>query len=358
MMPVVVLLAILVVIVVLATVAGRRDGDLPARLTAAAAGRLPAGQEDWGRAMVAELTDVNGRLQRWHFALGVLSVALFPAPRHGRRRAVVAAVGLAVTVAATALTAAEVPGMSVFVAVLGVLLCGYATVVASRWHTGRPSAVRTVMGLLGLAGIIATVVSVLTVATAHPTATSDPTHVYSVIFAVVVVGYLCLTLTPPVPSDRPNPTPWWALAAALASGIVWTVAAVFGTQSPDGILGYWWFGALATLAASIGTAATTRDRGAGIQAGLLTVVLAMPIKFAVDMLALLSIHNFTLTDPYDLAAFPHSGYPDVASYLLSDAIGGGIISGLVIYPIAMLALATLGAVATSGLRRPQSSPRS
>jgi hypothetical protein len=351
-MPVVVLLAILVVVAALVTGAGRRDGDLPARLATTAARWLPPGQEDWGRAMVAELTGVSGRAQRWRFALGVLTVAIFPAPRHGRRLAAVAAVGLAIAIGATVVTAFEVPGMSVFVAALGVLLCGYSTIVASRWRTGRPTVARAVVGLLGLAGVAATVGSVLSVATAHPAATSDPTHVYSVVFAVTVVVYLGLALTPPVPSGRRNLALWWALAGAVSSGVVWTMVA-FDVQNADAVLGYWWFGALATLAASVGAAASARDRATGIQAGLLTIVLAMPLKFAVDMIAILDVDNYALTNPYDLAAFPHSGYPDVASYLLSDAIGGGIVSGLVIYPIAMLALATLGAVATGGLRGPR-----
>jgi hypothetical protein len=40
----------------------------------------------------------------------------------------------------------------------------------------------------------------------------------------------------------------------------------------------------------------------------------------------------------------------VASYLLSDAIAGDILAGLVLYPIVLLALAILGASAGTRLR--------
>ena len=38
-------------------------------------------------------------------------------------------------------------------------------------------------------------------------------------------------------------------------------------------------------------------------------------------------------------AFPHSGYPDVASYLLSDAMAGDVLVGLVLYPLVLCLLA-------------------
>jgi hypothetical protein len=41
----------------------------------------------------------------------------------------------------------------------------------------------------------------------------------------------------------------------------------------------------------------------------------------------------------------------VASYLISDALGGEIISNLVLLPIALLLVALLGAAAGSSLRR-------
>jgi hypothetical protein len=194
------------------------------------------------------------------------------------------------------------------------------------------------------------VASVVRVAAAHPAATRDDKHVFSVLFAAATVGYLALALTPPRPSGRRTVPLWWALAGAAISSTAWTVAAL-SRHTPDTVAGYWWVGAVTTVAVSIGAAASTRDRTAGIQAGLLAIVLAMPVHFAIDIVRLLSLHDYSLTNPYDLSAFPHSGYPDAASYVLGDAIAGEILAGLVIYPIAMLALAVFGATATSSLHR-------
>jgi hypothetical protein len=67
-------------------------------------------------------------------------------------------------------------------------------------------------------------------------------------------------------------------------------------------------------------------------------------------LSSLSHLTIYLTNAYDIAAYPHSGYPDIASYLLSDAAAGSILAGLVLYPVSWLLLAVLGAAAGSSLR--------
>jgi hypothetical protein len=104
------------------------------------------------------------------------------------------------------------------------------------------------------------------------------------------------------------------------------------------------------LAASIGAAATARSLPAGVRAGLLTAILVAPVNLAVDLAGMLRLGTYTLTDPYDIDAYPRSGFPDVASFLLSDRVGGDI-AILVIFPITMLALALVGAAVGSGLHR-------
>jgi hypothetical protein len=69
------------------------------------------------------------------------------------------------------------------------------------------------------------------------------------------------------------------------------------------------------------------------------------VRFAVDIITLLQMHRYTLTGAYDIAAFPHSGYPDVASYLLSDALGGAILGSMLIYSAVTIAATLLGAAA-------------
>jgi len=138
------------------------------------------------------------------------------------------------------------------------------------------------------------------------------------------------------------------VCAALAAGAVWISVAVTTAVDAEGILPVLEqpVAAAAALAASIG-AATTRSLPAGVRAGLLTAILAAPILFAVDLAGMLHLGTYALTDRYDVSAYPHSGYPDVASYLLSDRIGGDIAT-LVILPVTMLVLALLGAAAGNG----------
>ena len=66
---------------------------------------------------------------------------------------------------------------------------------------------------------------------------------------------------------------------------------------------------------------------------------------------LLQLHHYTLATAYDVNAYAHSGYPNVASYVLSDALAGGILAGLVLYPFGLLICAVLGAMAGTRLRR-------
>jgi len=336
----------------------KRGGDPAARLAAVAVSHLPPHRQDWGRAMAAELTQVDGRASRWRFTAGVLRVALFPPPRHRARVLIVSCAGLVAAAAATMAAAREAPSLSVFTAVLGLLLCGYATVVVSRSHRLQPSVPRVAVGAVALAGVAAAVAAVVRIAVAYPAATTDRTHVFSVLFALALAGCLALALSPvgragstdlSAPADT---VLWWALAGALACGAGWAAVAVTTPVIRDGTSAVLWpVGAAATLAVSAGAAATTRSRLSGVQAGLLTAVLSALMRFALDLTAILQVHHYALTSPYGIAAYAHSGYPSVASYVLSDALAGSILGGLVLYPVILLAVALLGAAAGTGFRR-------
>jgi hypothetical protein len=133
-------------------------------------------------------------------------------------------------------------------------------------------------------------------------------------------------------------------AAALGGAAVWTVSALVMPVSATGVAGLGWpVGLAVVLAASIGgTAASGRSRD-GARAGLLAAVLSAPAHVAADLTGILQAGHFTLTNAYDVAAYPHSGYPDVASYLLSDTMAGEIITGLVAFPLVLAAIAVLAA---------------
>src|SRR4051794_17720679 len=51
--------------------------DAPSRLLNWAVGALPADRAPWGEAMFGELDQMNNRRQRWRFAVGCASAAVF-----------------------------------------------------------------------------------------------------------------------------------------------------------------------------------------------------------------------------------------------------------------------------------------
>jgi hypothetical protein len=342
---------VLVLVLLAVAVAGvllrpeRHGGDKPARIVAAAADRLPESRRDWGRAMVGELAAIPGRARRWQFAGGVLRVAVLPPVRHRSRVLAVAAAGLVVTVAADVITVEDVPDMAVFTGVLGALLAGYATLLAARSARWTPNAAYTVFVALSLLGVATTIAELVRIAVIHPAATTDPTHAYSIALAIILFGYLAIAIS----ARRRLGTLWWVAVASMAGAAASTVAALTLPAGP--LVPVLAVAAVAVLVATAGVGATTHDRAAARRAGLLTVALTAPMHVATDLLSMLRVHEFTLADPYDIASFAHSGFPDVASYVLSDAIGGEIISGLVLQPAILALVAILGAAAATARPR-------
>ena len=349
-----VLILTLTILVVGAVVLARRGqpgSDGPERIVAMAARNLPPGRRDWGRAMTAELTEVTGQLPRWRFAGGVLRVSVFPPARN---RGVVAAVGLtglAVTAAGTTVAAIEAPSMAVFAVTLGVVLGVYATAVACRWPAQPLTLPRLIAAAIALAGTSAAVTATVRIAIIRPAATTDPTHLFSILLAFAMAGYLAVVLTPPALGEHASEAMWWALGGALASSAVWIIVAITVQFNPEQITGYFSpVSAAAVLVVSACVAASTRSMPAGAKAGFLTAVLGAPIHFAIDMSALLQLHHYALTNHFDLTKFAHSGYPNVASYLISDTLGGYIIGGLFFGLVALTAVSLLGGAVGARVR--------
>jgi hypothetical protein len=349
-MPVVVMLAAVVVAGLpwLWSARRRGGGDIPARIVAGAAGRLPACLQEWGLAMAAELPQIPDRTGRWRFAAGVLRVALFPPVRPGRRVLVTALAGLAAAAGLTAAAAGEVPSLTVFAAAFGLLLGGYATMATWRSAWDGWTARQVVVVAVAMAGVAASVTDAVWIAVFHPGAITASTNVpaFSIVFAVLLAGFLVAALS--LPRGRHcRAVLWWGLGGTLASGTVYVAAAATGAVGPELLVGL-----VTALAVAALVSARTGSQPAGIRAGLLVAALSAPIRFAVDITTLLRVHHYTLTDSYDIAAFPHSGYPDVASYLLSDALGGAILSGMLIYSVLTVAAALLGAAVGARSSRP------
>src|SRR5690348_3413487 len=136
---------------------GAEGGDIPARIVAAAAGRLPARLQEWGQAMAAELPQIPDRAGRRRFAVGVLRVALFPPVRHGRRVLITALAGLAAATGVTAAAAGEVPSLTVFAVASGLLLGGYVTVATWRSAWDDWTARQVIVAAAATAGVAASV---------------------------------------------------------------------------------------------------------------------------------------------------------------------------------------------------------
>ncbi len=320
--------------------------DGPARIVAVAARLLPDGRREWAHAMMAELPAIDGHARRWRFAAGAAAVALMP-PEH-RGRSQVAAVVTAVAAVGAGLAAARlVPELQVFTWTLGVLLTIIATGVALRWQ--RPGPVAALIGAMVVAGVTSTIAVVVAVADDHPAAVSDSTHLYAIAFAVVLCTYLALA---PAIGTAPVSTLWWGLGAAAATCAAW-LALLPSHATIEGLgLWLWPVGGVAALLASIGAARTTGNPMVGTRAAVTAAMVSAPVYFTLDLLRVMTLHRYTLTSPYDIAQYPHSGFPDVASFVLSDTIGSGIIAVMVMYPLVLGAVGLLGGAIGTIRRRP------
>jgi hypothetical protein len=322
--------------------------DLPARIVAGAAGRLPAHLQEWGQGMAVELLQIPDRADRWWFAVGVLRVALFPPVRRGRRVLVTVLAGLAGAAGVTAAAAGEVPSLTVFAAALGLLLACCATVATWRSAWAEWTVRQVIVAAVATAAVAASITDVVWIGVFYPatiTASKD-VPLYSALFALLLALCLAAALSPPR-GQHTATVLGRGLAGALASGAVCVAVTVTGTADAQLLVG-----PVSALAVAAGVSARTHSRSAGIRSGLLAGALSAPMRFAVDLTALLRVRHDTLTDKYDIVAFPHSGYPTVASYLLSDALGGAILSSMLTVSLLMVTATLLGAAAGARPSRP------
>ncbi|MGH3693123.1 MAG: hypothetical protein ACRDRX_03835 [Pseudonocardiaceae bacterium] len=331
---------------------GNRHADAPARIAEVAARRAPARLGEWAQAMLAELATVQGRARRWRFAAGVVRVVMVPPLQHRGRVLVVACLAALGAAGSTLIAVRAVPSLSVFLAVLGGLLALLAILLA--WRTPRlpRHPAQLGVGVLALVGLASAVGVVVRIAVVHPAATEDPAHLFSVLLALMLTGFVAFAAASASIMHHRRAVLWSSLGGAVLSATVWIITALsapFPTESAIGMVSF--FGPLspAALVATLGIATTlsaaTGSARAGARAGMLTAVLGAPLHFAINMTASTqrNQHRYTLTHPYDIAAYPHSGFPDVASYLISDDLGGSIIAGLVIATPILAGLAMLAA---------------
>jgi len=255
---------------------GRVDG--PAAIVGWTARFLATDRAEWGQAMVGELDQYHGPA-RWRYALGCAAAGL-GLPRRGAR------------------------GRWVVVSVLGAAIAG-AALVAYEFvrYPGLVTGAGTWLALATFAGVMVGFVAVTGVTTRDPRIGTAGLVAGCVVAAVwVVVGVVVLSVH--------------------SKGLVFVLLA------------------LPLMSVAVGMIATRRGSRAS---GLRTAVVAAVVASLVVFLVLAADTSITDGRPYDagqLQDFASSGYPDLATYAVSDSLG----TAMVLLLFMSVGNAVLGAV--------------
>lgn len=277
------------------------DGDRPAALLSLAVRGLPAGDEDWGRAMSSELEHVHGSRERWRFSLGCARAAISiqagtavrrPAPGTTPIRTVVFG-GIAAAVALVAYGLVQYPNL---------------------WSAS------------GLWPSLAAFVAVLAVYGAVTLALSVTTHPHESL------------------ARR------YGLGGGLAIGAAW-----FIVLSPTALLKTWV--ALPLLVALLGPACVAalagraaRDAKTATHAALWSGIVGGLVVFVVYVSATYQRDG----RPYDawlVRDFHASGAHDLATYAVSDDLGSALVLLLLVPTVALALGSPVGRVAARSSHR-------
>jgi hypothetical protein len=267
--------------------------DGPAWLLAAAAATLPADRRDWGAAMVAELTQVQGGRARRRFAAGCARAAVFPPRGRGAAVGVAGALAVVATAAAALATGAALPAGRVFAPAFVGLLGGLATLTLARSRRVRrpgPGLAIAGLALAGVAGCLAFTTWYLaeypSTPSGHPP-TISPTlpPATAVALAVLLAGCLWLTLRPPgwLLPERHGRRFGVGAALALVTGFV--LVSRLGLRGVDladaGMMSYLLFATpVVVLVGSAAAAAVGRSFRAGLWACAWATLLGVPLIIA------------------------------------------------------------------------------
>jgi len=318
---------------------GRRRHRGPGRLLAMAAHLFPPERREWAGAMLAELDEVPGTLARWRFAVGGVWAGLVASgrgPVPAGRTAVV--IGVAGSVGAAVYVVS--PATHVFAIALAIVL-------ALAGITWRQAAGAPMLGVTMLTGVAACVALTLFGVARYPAAAPNDggTTAYSLVLAATLGAYVWVGLTA-WRTDRPDQKPLAAgpvlVSMLLGAGyaVVGVVADRFGSLALVAVTG----AAGLLLAGTFGATLTRRgttERGLAA-AGLRLGFVAALAYFVAAMSATYITATWPVHDREVVDAFHTSGLPDLATYLVSDALGGAILA-LIGLPILVLAATWAGA---------------
>lgn len=352
------MITVVVVAVALAAVVRRRRGrrstvrDGQRRgaslLLAAAAHLFPPQRREWAQAMLAELDEVPGSWARWRFALGGVWTGFVA---HGREPVPIAgtAVVLGVAGGVGAVAYAASPVTHVFAVALSIVLALVGTSLPRRPAAGATSG--AVLGVTLLVGVAACVALTLFGVAAYPAAAADDgtTAVYSLVLAAALGAYVWVGLGAwPVVDRRGHAGGPVLVGVVLGAG--WAVVGVVSDHA----------GAVA-VAVGVGVAGLVVAGGFGarlvrrgtteralVAVGLRTGLVAGLAYFVAGMSATYITASWPVHDREVLEGFRASGLPDLATYMVSDYLGGSIVALVFLPALVLGAMWAGGALARSG----------
>jgi hypothetical protein len=264
--------------------AAMANSDAPSRLLSWAAGALPADRASWGEAMFGELHQMDSWRQRWRFAVGCASAAVFLPSRRADSAGLAARL-----VAATALSCA---GLVAY----GLVHYPQILTKAGTWP------------------VLAVFVSVLVG--------------YTVISAILV---------------RRGPVTRSGLACGLGLATVWIIAGIpVVSHAPQPAYSLLLL-AIPIASLAVGATAARRNATAAVRQQVvlfsaLAAGLSLFLVYASDIL-------LTAGGPYDAGQvrdFPGSGLPNLATYAVSDNLGSAMML-LLLVPAVTAAIGCTGA---------------
>ena len=260
------------------------SNDAPSRLLAWAVGALPADRAVWGEAMFGELDRMDSRRRRWRFALGCASAAVFLPSRR-----------------------ADSAGLAARLVAAAAFACAGLVAYGLRKYPEIVTRTRTWPALALFLGVLVG---------------------YTLVAAILV---------------RRGPVTRTGLVSGLGLAAAWTIAGIpIVTQSPPPAYSLLLL-AIPVASLAVGVTAARRSRTAAVRQQVvlfsaLVAGLVLFIVYASDIL-------LTAGGPYDagqIRDFPGSGLPDLATYAVSDNLGGAMML-LLLVPIVTAAIGSTGA---------------
>jgi hypothetical protein len=315
--------------------------DVPSHLLAMATAALPADRRDWGLAMSAEMSHVQGYAARWRFALDCARVALFP-PRRSSTPLALVILALIVVVATTyVLIGYALPAMQVFAAWFIAFISLIIMQATASSQKTPPIRSTTLVNLAGALAVGACVLVTGYFLVKNPTAVEYfPTYV-AAIFAALLAACMWLTIFPPSGLTDSRTARWLGLAAAVTLGCGFVLSARLSIHTMGGSLIWTLFAPAAVCFVFSATAAAVdRQFSAGVQTAVWTAVLGTLLIYILSIPE--AVHRFSI-DGRTLGD-GESGYPIGVNLLDS-------IWGLAQIPIVGFPFGVFGAAFGSSRRR-------